>query len=78
MSIWFFIVLVVGILYIVNRLTSTADLPVSAVLAEAREIVEQGHQPDDSTLRPTTPTAAGTEPNHVRPTAKEYAESRAA
>jgi hypothetical protein len=44
MSIWFFIVLVVGILYALDRLTTTTDLPVSARLARARAIVEDGRR----------------------------------
>jgi hypothetical protein len=44
MSVWFFIVLVVGILYALDRLTTTTDLPVSARLARARAIVEDGRR----------------------------------
>jgi hypothetical protein len=44
MSVWFFIVLVVGILYALDRLTTTTDLPVSARLARARSIVEEGRR----------------------------------
>ncbi len=40
MSIWFFIVLVVGILYALNRLTSTTDIPLSTRLAKMRQQVE--------------------------------------
>ncbi|HEU5266363.1 MAG TPA: hypothetical protein VFU35_06665 [Jatrophihabitans sp.] len=40
MSIWFFIVLVIGILYALNRLTTTTDVPVSARLARARALLE--------------------------------------
>jgi hypothetical protein len=44
MSVWFFIVLVVGILYALDRLTTTTDLPVSVRLARARAIVEEGRR----------------------------------
>ncbi len=42
MNIWFLLVLVAGTLYVLDRLTSTTDLPVSARLARARELIERG------------------------------------
>ncbi len=65
MSVWFFIVLVVGILYALDRLTTTTDLPVCARLARARAIVEAGRR------RRTAASVSPVQTPPARPTADE-------
>jgi hypothetical protein len=42
MNVWTIVVLVVGFGYVLDRVSSTTDVPVSRRLAAARELVERG------------------------------------
>jgi hypothetical protein len=69
MNVWFFAVLVIGIVYVLNRLTSMSDLPVSTRLAEARALLERNRGIDRapaSAPGPAAPTRASAAPRVQR------------